>query len=286
MAVAVSLINMKGGVGKTTVAAQLAHAVAADGLRVLAVDLDPQSNLSHSIMGTRQYLAHITANRPTVVQILQEYVPPGRDSATPRTVVPENVILPRAGSGRNTGPDLIPSRLELSEVLKDPGGREHQLARFLGGIPDRYDLTIIDCAPTESVLTQMAYFSSRYLIVPVKPEFLATVGLPLLDRSLKEFRLRHADHELEIAGLVVNDQSDYTSDREKEESAVNIAAEAVERGWRVFDYRIPYSKSYPKAARDGTPLARTRYAHQSRIDGFLGLKDEILRAVGVDGEQE
>lgn len=208
------------------------------------------------------------------------------ESSTPRAVAFGNVILPGIGHGRKSKLDLIPSRLELSQVLMDPRGRERQLARFLGGIPDRYDLTIIDCAPTESVLTRMAYFSSRYLIVPVKPEFLATVGLPLLDKSVEAFRLTHADHELEIAGLVVNDQSDYTSDREKEESVVSIAAEAAERGWRVFDYRIPYSKSYPKAARDGTPLARTRYAHQSRIDGFLGLKDEVLRAIGLDGGQE
>ena len=87
MAVVVSLINMKGGVGKTTVASQLAHAAAADGLRVLAVDLDPQSNLSHSILGPEQYVRHIRANRPTVVQILEDYIPPvgttaARDEST------------------------------------------------------------------------------------------------------------------------------------------------------------------------------------------------------------
>ena len=53
MAVAVSLINMKGGVGKTTIASQLAHAAALDGLRVLAIDLDPQSNLSQGLLRPR-----------------------------------------------------------------------------------------------------------------------------------------------------------------------------------------------------------------------------------------
>ena len=71
MATAVSLINMKGGVGKTTLAAQLAHAAANDNLRTLAVDLDPQSNLSHSVMGVRNYVKHLQDGRPTVAQITE-----------------------------------------------------------------------------------------------------------------------------------------------------------------------------------------------------------------------
>ena len=67
MAVTVSLINMKGGVGKTTIASQLSHAADRDDLKVLGVDLDPQSNLSQSIMGVRRYSDHLQNNRPTVV---------------------------------------------------------------------------------------------------------------------------------------------------------------------------------------------------------------------------
>lgn len=60
MAVSVSLINMKGGVGKTTIASQLAHFAADDGLRVLAVDLDPQSNLSREVRAhAREYKWHV-----------------------------------------------------------------------------------------------------------------------------------------------------------------------------------------------------------------------------------
>lgn len=66
-AVTVSLINMKGGVGKTTIASQLAHAADTDDLKVLAVDLDPQSNLSQSLMGARGYVEHLKENRPTIV---------------------------------------------------------------------------------------------------------------------------------------------------------------------------------------------------------------------------
>ena len=60
MAVSVSLINMKGGVGKTTLAAQLAHACMSRGLKVLAVDLDPQANLSQALLTPERYLQHVT----------------------------------------------------------------------------------------------------------------------------------------------------------------------------------------------------------------------------------
>lgn len=284
MAVAVSLINMKGGVGKTTVAAQLTHAVAADGLRVLAVDLDPQSNLSHSLMGYEQYWDHVEAKLPTVVQVLQEYVPPGGRSASPRRPSSDGIILSGLEFEGDAGPDLIPSRLELSQVLKNPAGRERQLARFLALVYDRYDLIVIDCAPTESILTQAAYFASRYVVVPVKPEYLATIGLPLLESSIEEFRGSNRDHELDIAGLVMNDQSEYLDNQEKAAAIENVTSFAEERGWTVFDYRMPYSRSYAQSSRDGMPLAHTRYARSDRIEGFGGLKDEILRALGLDGE--
>ena len=82
MAVTVSLINMKGGVGKTTIASQLAHAADRD-MRVLAVDLDPQSNLSQSIMGPRKYVNHLNRKRPTVAQIFEDYIPAGGGHGSP-----------------------------------------------------------------------------------------------------------------------------------------------------------------------------------------------------------
>lgn len=191
MPVALSLINMKGGVGKTTIASQLARAAAADGLRVLAVDLDPQSNLSHAIMGPEDYRNHIENN------------------------------------------------------------------------------------------TDVAYFASRYVIVPVKPEYMATIGLPLLARSVERFCGQNADHRLDIAGLVLNDQSEYIDNREKKTALLEVREVAEKYGWHMFGYRIPYSRSYPQAARTATRLARTPYAHGNRVVGFDGLKNEILRAVGI-----
>lgn len=281
MPVALSFINMKGGVGKTTIASQLARAAAADGLRVLAVDLDPQSNLSHAIMGPEDYRDHIENNRPTVTQILEEYIPSGRDAGVTSRIDPQDVILSGEGRLWENLLDLIPSRLELSRILRDPSGKERLLARFLALVSDRHDLIVIDCAPTESILTDVAYFASRYVIVPVKPEFMATIGLPLLARSVEQFCRQNADHHLDIAGLVLNDQSEYIDNREKKTALLEVREVANEYGWHLFGYRIPYSRSYPQAARKATRLARTPYARWDRVAGFDGLKNEILHAVGI-----
>ena len=283
MATTVSLINMKGGVGKTTVASQLAHAADRADFRVLAIDLDPQSNLSQSLMGPQGYVEHLQNNRPTIAQVFDDYTPAGGSHASPRRVNLDDIIVNRAGYWTDSSLDLIPSRLELSRTLKNPTGKERRLARSLARISDRYDLVLIDCAPTESILTDAAYFASRYVIVPVRPEFMATIGLPLLSRSLQEFQIENDDHEIEIAGLVFN-HSTYQSGTQKREARISITevqAAAKEYGWHIFERQIGYSASYPRTAREGTPLADTGDARAFVIEQFEDVKDEIFRRLGI-----
>src|SRR6266851_4713954 len=146
MAVSVSLINMKGGVGKTTLAAQLAHAAARRNFRTLAVDLDPQANLSQALLSPEKYVKHLRDRKPTIVQIFEQYFPPTEESASPRPLEISEVILKRAAFSSNL--DLIVSRLELSHTLKNPHNKERRLARALTKVADDYDLILIDCAPT------------------------------------------------------------------------------------------------------------------------------------------
>jgi chromosome partitioning protein len=154
----------------------------------------------------------------------------------------------KAGYWGNSTLDLIPSRLELSRTLKNPHGKERRLAKALAQVGEEYDLILIDCAPTESVLTDAAYFASRYLIVPIKPEFMATIGLPLLARSLQEFRLENEDHEIEIAGLVFNHSSTYSAGPEGQQAIEDVTKIASEGGWRIFENQVKYSASYAKSA--------------------------------------
>jgi len=93
MAIAVSLINMKGGVGKTTLAAQLAHAARQRNFRTLAIDLDPQSNLSQSLLTPERWVKHIRAKKPTVVQLFEQYAPPTDGNPSPSRVDIHDVII-------------------------------------------------------------------------------------------------------------------------------------------------------------------------------------------------
>jgi chromosome partitioning protein len=281
MATVMSLINMKGGVGKTTLAMQLAHTADSMNLRTLAVDLDPQSNLSQVLMGPRAYVDHLAEEKPTVVQIFDAYVPTDSLSGSPRLLDIDEVVVKRAGYWSNSSLDLIPSRLELSRTLKNPHGKERRLAKALARVQRNYDLVIIDCAPTESVLTDAAYFASRHVVVPIKPEFMATIGLPLLARSLQEFQIENEDHKIEIAGLVFNHSSSYSAGPEGQQSIEDVTNEAQKHGWEIFENHVRYSASYAKSAREQTPLARTSYARSDVIQGFRRLADEVFNRIGV-----
>ena len=281
MAIAVSFINMKGGVGKTTIASQLAYEAASSGQRVLAVDLDPQANLSQSILGAQEYVSHIDGGGATVVQLFEDYLPPRGNRGAPEPIDLNDVILGQAGYwGTAESLDLVPSRLELSRTLKNPTGKERRLAKGLARVSGNYDLVIIDCAPTESILTDAAYFASRYVVVPVKLEFMATIGLPLLARSVRDFKLENEDHEIDIAGLVLN-ESEYASYGERETALKQIQQNAEEYGWHIFETQIPYSRSLPKAARLGLPLAHTPHAKWDRVEAVQSLTWEVKVSIGL-----
>lgn len=279
MAVSVSLINMKGGVGKTTLAAQLAHAAGRRDLRTLAVDLDPQANLSQALLSAEKYVKLLRDKKPTIVQLFEQYFPATDEMPSPHPVDINKIILKKVGYSSTV--DLIPSRLELSHTLKNPTGKERRLARALSKVADDYDLILIDCAPTESILTEAAYHASRYALVPVKPEYLATIGLPLLARSMWEFKYENTDHELDICGIVFNHSSAYSEGPEGEQSIKEVQAESKKNGWHLFDTHVRYSRSYAKAAREGTPIGSTSNVRWYVPGEFAKFVDEFMASVGL-----
>ncbi|XQA78041.1 ParA family protein [Xanthomonas sacchari] len=285
MAVIVSLINMKGGVGKTTLAAQLAHAADQRKLRTLAVDLDPQSNLSQAILSPEKYVKLLKEKRPTVSAIFENYLPPSDESGGPKILDINDVIIKKSGYWSKTNLDLIPSRLELSHTLKNPTGKERRLAKALSKIHDKYDLILLDCAPTESILTEAAYHASRYALVPVKPEFMATIGLPLLARSINEFKYENTDHSLDICGVVFNHSSSYSEGPEGKTSVKEVQKEAKKNNWHVYATHVRYSASYAKAAREGTPINSTSYVRDEVTTEFSIFVEEFLTSIGLSKTQ-
>ncbi|MBI4025455.1 MAG: ParA family protein [Verrucomicrobia bacterium] len=281
MAITVSFVNMKGGVGKTTLAMHAALAADQMGFKVLAVDLDPQSNLSQSLLGAQRYRKHLDANKPTVIQIFEGYLPSGKGTTSPTSLGINDIIQSGVGYSWKSKLDLIPSRFELCNTLRKPDGKERRLAESLATVADRYDLMVIDCAPTDSVLTDAAYFASRYVLIPIKPEFMATIGLPLLAESLKAFRSRNKDHSIDICGIVFVNSSGYSSGPEGRQSVNDVTIVATQEGWPVFTNRVGYSASYAKSGREGRPIARTSHVRNSTVSDFHKFKDEFFNAIGL-----
>lgn len=282
MATTVSLINMKGGVGKSTLTFNLAwYSAWKKNLRVLTVDLDPQANLSQYFMGAIKYLKFLNQGKRTIVDIFEQFSAPTSATGSPSLVEPEDIIHKLHEWNDGSLLHIIPSRLELSWTLKNPTEKAQLLPKFLSKIADQYDLILIDCAPTESILTTAAYRSSRYIIVPVKPEFLATIGLPLLARSLNDFKLMHQDQKIDMAGIVFNDKRRSNTPPEQRKSCKDVAKLAKANNWPVFTNEADHSDSYPTGSRDSKPIFLTKYAREYVVSEFSQVAKEFLTKVGL-----
>ena len=253
--ICISVINMKGGVGKTTIASMLAREAATrrdfsevnrrfiPRHDILAIDLDPQANLSQALMGESLYRRFLNEGSPSIVDVFNGYQAP----AVPLDV---DSIVHNLGSNLQ----LIPSRFHFSDnLIRSIGADERVLARLIANRFQDKDLIIIDCAPTESIFTKVAYHASNYILVPVKPEFLATIGFPLLGESLNEFKLRNPTHPLSVIGVVINNSSEYLSQSyyavERTRALREIYDDSRNNNWYVFENQLRYSRGFPKIMR-------------------------------------
>ena len=282
MAVCISLINMKGGVGKTTLATQIAwSAVLRKDKKVLLIDLDPQANASQSIMKPQTYVDYLDAGGLTVADIFEQFTPTGTASGSPKKLDLSKVIYNRVTYKDGSLLHIVPSRLELSWTLRNPHDKETLLPRFVAKVEEQYDLIIIDCSPTDSILTDAAYHCSRYILVPIRAEFLASIGFPLLNRSIKAFQMRHEDKIIEVCGLVFNDYNRGNVKREHKLARKDVQDKATQYGWYVFDNDIPHSDSYFRAAREGMPISRTKGAWSTVKSEFAAFANEFFAKIGL-----
>ena len=125
MAVCVSMINMKGGVGKTVMASQIAwYATMVLDKRVLLIDLDPQANASQSVMSPEIYASYLDDGGLTVADIFEQFTPTGTASGSPKRLDPLKAIHHRVEYRDGSLLHIVPSRLELSWTLRNPTGKE------------------------------------------------------------------------------------------------------------------------------------------------------------------
>lgn len=230
------------------------------------------------MLGIKKYEKIVRDDIPTIWNVFEQLTNvPGKKSTgpiDPRSVI-QNVITLSDGSSV----DLIPSRLDLAYSVKNPTGKETLLAKLIAKIESDYDLILYDCPPTESILTTAAYHSSDFIVVPVKPEFLSSIGLPLLASSLDDFRLQNDKSNLSIAGIVFNHTTDYSP--EKNLSKKEVKSVATAKGWTVYKNSVPYSRSYPKGAREGQPIFRTSYSRTEASRYFENFAREFAQSVGL-----
>lgn len=179
----ISMVNQKGGVGKTTSTINLGAALAECGRKVLLVDFDPQGALSAGF-GANPHELDLT-----VYNVMMD-----------RKVDIKDVILPTGVENI----DLLPANIDLSAAevqLVNEVAREQVLASALRKVRDEYDVILIDCQPSLGLLTVNALTASEGVIIPLICEFFALRAVALLVDSIEKVQDR-LNPDLEISGVL------------------------------------------------------------------------------------
>ena len=177
----VSIINYKGGVGKTTLTTNLAAGLARYGYRVLAIDLDPQTNLTFSFVTVEEWEKKYETNK-TIKHWFNAIIDNEKNIPSFRDLVI-----------KSQGVDVLSSHLGLIDVDIElaaglaSGTERQRKSNFLKtysyirdelvSLGEEYDIALIDCPPNFSVVTRNALIASDYYIVPAKMDYLSTLGI-------------------------------------------------------------------------------------------------------------
>jgi chromosome partitioning protein len=184
----ISVINQKGGVGKTTTVINLAAGLAKQEKKILVIDLDPQGNAT-----TGLGLSNIENSKKTIYGVLN-------GSMTISEVIKKTEF-------KNL--DIVTSNVDLSGLEVETAGDNERafilkvkLAAYLNDSGTSYDYILIDCPPSLSLLTVMALVSSNSLVVPLQTEFFALEGLTQLMKTIERIKV-NLNPDLKIRGILL-----------------------------------------------------------------------------------
>ncbi len=240
----VAVANQKGGVGKTTTTVNLGACLAAEGKRILLLDMDPQGNATSGL---------------------------GVDKATARLSVYEALIdgaelAPAVVKTNTPGLCLVPSAIRLAgaEVeLVSAREREHRLRRALSAIVGGYDYVLIDCPPSLGLLTLNALTAADALLVPIQCEYYALEGLTQLMGTVRLVRQR-LNPALDIEGVVLT----------MFDGRTNLGSQVVAEVRKYFQGKvhtsvIPRNVRLSEAPSHGLPI----HQYDARSSGALAYRD-------------
>ena len=253
MAKIYSIINQKGGVGKTTTTINLGTAMAACGANVLIIDMDPQGNLSTG-MGVEK-----VKREKGVYNILIDNL--SINDAVIKTEIPNLNLIP-------SNDDLLGIDIELS----NESDRVMRLKKALGDL-NSYDYILLDCPPSLSLLTLNALVASTGALVPLQAEFYALEGLSQLLKTIEDIK-NSVNHDLMLEGVIITmfDGRNNLSNQVEQDVRSYLGTE-------VFTTKIPRNIRLSEAPSHGLPALI--YDHKcSGSAAYINLAREVLNKSG------
>lgn len=270
----VAFMNMKGGVGKTTLCVNLADCLARHfDKKVLVIDLDPQFNATQYLLEEQEYLDNLYKKEKTIYSIFKSQVP----IANVLTGIDEEVkgMVTNIEYRVKENFYLIAGDLKMLYLEGGTGGldqRPHMLKMYIdnNNLKEKYDFIFVDCPPTQSVYTSAALNASDYYIMPVKPDYLSTLGVDLFKRTVESFN-SYSPKKINSLGIVFTMVHHYNHPEEK------IKEVRGRYPFGTFENHLKYSIKVPETAEEHKMIYDMEDAKQIELKiGIINLTQEFL----------